>query len=63
MKLKSVEAIHLRWISDGKTIADIARIEQQTVEEVQQKLAVICRRLGAGSIVEAVEKAKSSNMI
>lgn len=44
-------------------MTDIAAIEQQTVEEIQQRLDAICRRLGTVSIIAAVEAAKSSNII
>ncbi|TCM76639.1 DNA-binding CsgD family transcriptional regulator [Rhizobium sp. BK068] len=63
MKLTSVEAIYLRWISQGRSLAEIARIEQQPAEEIRQKLDAVCQRLGVTSIIEAVEKAKSSSII
>ncbi|MBB4571042.1 helix-turn-helix transcriptional regulator [Rhizobium leucaenae] len=63
MKLTSVEAIYLRWISQGRSLAEIASIEQQPAEEIRQKLDAVCRRLGVTSIIEAVEKAKSTNII
>ncbi len=63
MKLKSLEATYLRWASQGRSVNDIARIKQQSVEEIQQKLNAVCRRLGVTFVVEAVEKAKSSNII
>lgn len=44
-------------------MTDIATIEQKPVEEIQQRLDAICRRLGAVSIIDAVETAKFSNMI
>ncbi|MBX5101314.1 hypothetical protein HJB52_05375 [Rhizobium lentis] len=63
MKLKPVEAIYLRWISQRRSITDIAKIEQQSAEEIQQKLDALCRRLGVTSVVEAIEKAQSSNIV
>jgi DNA-binding CsgD family transcriptional regulator len=63
MQLKSVEAIYVRWIFQGRSITDIARIEQHSIDEIQQRLDAICRRLGAASIGEAVERAKSSDII
>jgi len=63
MRLKPVEAIYLRWISEDRSMTDIARIEQQSREEIRQRLDAVCRRLGATTIVEAVEKAKALNII
>ena len=63
MHLKPIEAIYLRWISEDRSVADIAKIEQQPVHEIQQKLDAISRRLGVASIHEAAGKAKSSNLI
>ncbi|MBB2687794.1 UNVERIFIED_ORG: DNA-binding CsgD family transcriptional regulator [Rhizobium etli] len=63
MDLKPIDAIYLRWISDGRSVADIAKIERQSIEGIQRQLDVIVRRLGVGSIADAVEKAKSLNII
>jgi DNA-binding CsgD family transcriptional regulator len=63
MMLKSDEAVYLRWISQGRSITDIATIEQKTPEEIQQALDSIRRRLRAVSIVEVLETARSSNFV
>jgi DNA-binding CsgD family transcriptional regulator len=63
MMLKSDEAVYLRWISQGRSMTDIATIEQKTPEEIKQALDCIRRRLGAVSIVEVLESARSSNFI
>lgn len=62
MKLKCDEAIYLRWISQGRSMTDIATIEQKTVKEIKQALDAICRRFGT-SIVEVSEAARASNVI
>lgn len=63
MMLKSDEAVYLRWISQGRSMTDIATIEQKTPEEIQQALDSIRRRFGAVSIVEVLETARSSNFV
>jgi DNA-binding CsgD family transcriptional regulator len=63
MMLKSDEAVYLRWISQGRSMTDIATIEQKKPEEIKQALDTVSRRLGATSIVEVLETARSSNFI
>lgn len=63
MMLKSDEAVYLRWLSQGRSMTDIGIIEQRTPEEIKQALDSIRRRLGAVSIVEVLETARSSNLI
>lgn len=63
MMLRSDEAVYLRWISQGRSLTDIASIEQKTVKEIKQALDATTQRLGGVSIVDVVKAARASNFI
>lgn len=63
MKLSTAQTIYLRWISQDKSLLDIAEIEKQHVKEIQQQLDAALVALNVTSVPAAVEKAKSLKLI
>ena len=63
MKLSTAQTIYLRWISQGKSLLNIAEIEKKHVKEIQQQLDAALVALNVTSISAAVEKAKSLKLI
>lgn len=58
--LSPLEKSCLRWVSRGKTLAEIALIEGKSVPEVQLYLQRALVALEAKSINEAIEKTNLS---
>ena len=63
MKLSTTQTIYLRWISQGKSLRDIADIERKHVSEIQQQLDAALVVLNVTSVAAAVAKAKALNLI
>lgn len=63
MKLSTNQTIYLRWISQGKSLLNIADIEKKHVNEIQQQLDGAMVALNVTSVSAAVEKAKSLKLI
>ncbi len=61
--LSSFEIMLLRWVSEGKSIAEIAVIEGSDRVEIQAVLNQVVSTLDARSLREAIEKAKIRNII
>ncbi|PDT00329.1 LuxR family transcriptional regulator [Rhizobium chutanense] len=55
--LSPLEKTCLRWISRGRTIAEIALLEGKTVTEIEGYLQRALATLKAGSTEEALDKA------
>ncbi|URK86293.1 LuxR C-terminal-related transcriptional regulator (plasmid) [Rhizobium sp. RCAM05350] len=58
--LSPLEKACLRWVSRGKTLAEIALIEGKSVPEIQLYLQRALVALEAKSINEAIEKTNLS---
>ncbi|CAN7655365.1 LuxR C-terminal-related transcriptional regulator [Pararhizobium sp. LjRoot238] len=58
--LSPFEKSCLRWISRGRTIAEIALLEGKSVSEIEHYLERALVALEAKSIKEAIEKANLS---
>jgi DNA-binding CsgD family transcriptional regulator len=63
MKLSTTETVYLRWISQGKSLHDIAGIEKKQVSEIQQQLDNALVALNVTSVSAAVAKAKDLKLI
>lgn len=63
MKLSTAQTIYLRWISQGKSLANIAEIEKKHVSEIQQHLDAAIVALNVTSLSAAVAKAKALKLI
>ena len=63
MKLSTNQTIYLRWISQGKSLLNIADIEKKHVNEIQQQLDGAMVALNVTSVSAAAEKAKSLKLI
>ncbi|MBY5760253.1 hypothetical protein HFO07_26950 [Rhizobium leguminosarum] len=63
MKLSTAQTIYLRWIAQGKSLADIAEIEKKHVSEIQQQLDLALVALSVTSVAAAVAKAKALKLI
>ncbi|MBB3302194.1 DNA-binding CsgD family transcriptional regulator [Rhizobium sp. BK077] len=63
MKLSTAQTIYLRWIAQGKILADIAEIEKKHVSEIQKQLDLSLVALNVTSVAAAVEKAEVRKLI
>lgn len=63
MKLSTAQTIYLRWISQGKSLLDIADIERKHVSEIQQQLDAALVELNVTSVSAAVATAKALRLI
>ncbi len=63
ISLPSFEIMLLRWVSEGKTVAEIAMIEGRDRVEIQSVLNQVVSTLGARSLLDAIEKAKVNKII
>ena len=63
MKLSTTQTIYLRWISQGKSVLDIADIERKHVIEIQQQLDAALVVLNVTSVSAAVAKANILKLI
>lgn len=63
MKLSTAQTIYLRWISQGKSLANIAEIEKKHVSDIQQHLDAAIVALNVTSLSAAVAKAKALKLI
>lgn len=57
MMLSPTEKACLLWVSQGKSLRDIARLAGRRVEEIESHVSDACASLGAVSLAEAIEKA------
>nr|WP_084438734.1 LuxR C-terminal-related transcriptional regulator [Shinella sp. HZN7] len=55
--LSPLEKSCIRWISRGRTVAEIASLEGKSVVDIESCLRSALRTLGAKSIAEALQKA------
>jgi len=55
MKLSTTETTYLRWISQGKSLLDIAEIEKKHVKEIQQQLDAALVALNLISVSAAAQ--------
>ena len=58
--LSPLEKSCLRWVSQGRTLAEIGLLEGKSVAEIELYLERALVSLGAKSIKEAIEKANLS---
>ncbi|MBY5761493.1 hypothetical protein HFO07_33475 [Rhizobium leguminosarum] len=63
MKLSTAQTIYLRWISQGKSLLNIADIERKHASEIQQELDAALVALNVTSVAAAVAKAKALKLI
>ena len=56
-KLPAMQVICLRWVSEGKTLKDVAKIEGTSVSMVSNYLRDACSRFGVSSVTEAIAAA------
>lgn len=63
MKISVCEAICLRWAVEGKGSRDIAVLEAVPVEMVASLFSSALTKLGASTLVEAIENAKMREVI
>ncbi|MBY5760227.1 hypothetical protein HFO07_26815 [Rhizobium leguminosarum] len=63
MKLSTAQTIYLRWISQGKSLLNIAEIEKKHVSDIQQHLDAAIVALNVTSLSAAVAKAKALKLI
>ena len=63
ISLPSFEIMLLRWVSEGKTVAEIAMIEGRDRVEIQSVLNQVVSTLGTRSLLDAIEKAKVNKII
>ena len=56
-KLPAMQVICLRWVSEGKTLKDVAKIEGTSVSMVASHLRDACSRFGVSSVMEAIAAA------
>lgn len=61
--LSPIEKACLLWISQGKSVGDIALLAGRPVAEIDLHLTDACASLGAVSLTDAVEKAKLSHEV
>lgn len=55
--LSPLERTCLRWVSQGRSVDEIARLEAKNIAEIEECLGQALVSLGAKSIEEALEKA------
>jgi len=63
ISLPLFEIMLLRWVSEGKTVVEIAMIEGRDRVEIQSVLNQVVSTLGARSLLDAIEKAKVNKII
>lgn len=63
MKLSTAQTVYLRWISQGKSLRNIADIERKHESEIQQELDAAMVVLNFTSVAAAVAKAKARELI
>lgn len=61
--LSPIEKACLLWISQGKSVRDIARLAGRRVTEIELHISDACASLGAVSLTDAVERAKLSHEV
>lgn len=59
--LSPLEKTCIRWISRGRTVAEIASLEGKSVVDIENCLRSALRTLEAKSIAEALQKANLPN--
>ena len=63
VKLSTNEAVSLTWLSQGKSLEELAAIEGKSVEEAQLCINALLQVLRARSIPAALANAKSIALI
>nr|WP_064710648.1 LuxR C-terminal-related transcriptional regulator [Rhizobium bangladeshense] len=58
--LSPFETVCLRWVSQGRTLAEVASIEGISVRQIERFLERALEVLGASSIQEALQKNRFS---
>ncbi len=61
--LSTNQLISLRWVSEGRTLKEVAMIEGTDMSTVAEHLSEACERLGVATIKEAVAKASQLKLL
>lgn len=61
--LSTNQIISLRWVSEGRTLKEVAMIEGTEMSTVAEHLSDACKRLGVATIKEAVARASQLKLL
>lgn len=61
--LSTIQVVCLRWVSEGRTLKEVAMIEGTSVSAVALYLKDTCHRLGVSSLADAIAAASQGRLL